>query len=296
MGFLGDIISGVTAPMTGVYGSLVQGKGPLSGIPAQAGGFVGQQGFNMGTNALNGMGIGGHGGNGGNQYPNPWSTDGSGNEYSWGVPVPKYNAIDPSQYKISDQIKANLGNVQDPDMKGLQANRDEALRSGLSKGSLLAMEQSRLEEAQQRDNLAGSTMGQAAGARSALAMRGGMGSGARERIGLSAARTGALGQQNIGAEAAKNRLGIGMQDESNRLSMLRGLGGIENQYAQTGLEKARIGSQGAAIDAGNYIKSQQDKNAWEQQKYASQMGLLGAQQTALATANSGGGGFLDLFG
>ena len=212
---------------------------------------------------------------------------GSGRVNQWGIEIPEYIQGDPSRLYIGDRVQGLLGNVQEPDMRGLEANRQEAMRTGLGKGSLLAMEKNKLDEAQQRDFMARNTAGEAAGARSQLAMRGGLGGGQATSINKGAIRAGLAGQQKIGADAASGRLQIGMQDEANRLNQLGNLGAIENQYAKTGLEKAKIGAQGYSNDASIYQSQLNNQNNWNRANYQDAMTLYGAEKTAQATANSG---------
>ena len=78
-----------------------------------------------------------------------------------------------------------------------------------------------------------------------------------------------------------------MQDEANRLNQLGNLGSIENQYAKTGLEKAKIGAQAYSNDASIYNSQLQNQNNWNRANYQDAMTLYGAEKTAQATANSG---------
>lgn len=209
------------------------------------------------------------------------------NYNQWGIQMPRYNSGDARGLYTSDKIKADLSGVQEPDMRGLNAYREEGMRSGLGRGGLLAMQRSQLDEAKQRDMLAGTTAGNAATDRSRAAMQGGLSSASSAAIGRNALRSNLSGQQQIGSSAASDRLNIGMQDEANRLGVLGNLGNVENQYAKTGLDKAKIGATAYTNDSLAYRDLLKDQNKWNRDNYSDQMNLYAANQTANATANSG---------
>lgn len=200
---------------------------------------------------------------------------------------PTYSKPDPNQYNIGGKTRAGLANVGDPDMSGLQAYKNEALRTGPSKGSMLAMDRIRMDDIAGRDRAAKSAAGEAANARSNLAMRGGIGSGARERVARDAIRGGLASSQDVSRTTANNNSQTMMNDEGNRLNMLSGLGEQQNSYMKIPLEKARIQATADQTDASNYMKTNSEQNAWNRDMWGQKMQGWAANRTANATENSG---------
>lgn len=130
---------------------------------------------------------------------------------------------------------SNLGEL-DTRMNGIQLNKDglnairsRALSSGMSPWASLMMDRQRMEESGNVDRAAGEQAGAEASARSNLAMRGGLSSGARERLARYGARDMMKAKSDIYNRGASDRLGIQVQDENQKLDLLKGLPGMELQ-------------------------------------------------------------------
>jgi len=158
---------------------------------------------------------------------------------------------------------------------GVSALSGEALRTGPSAFGRLAEQQAFTEEAEARGNLAEQAGAEGAAASTRLASRGGLTSGARERVAKESSRAGILAGQEAGRQGTFARLKGRLADEANRQ------GAIQN------LAQADITTQG-------------QRNVFEQEKFNKFAELFGAQQQANIIEKQGspgllgGGGFLGL--
>lgn len=176
---------------------------------------------------------------------------------------------DPETGGLSSRFQQSLGSAN-------QALMDKAMSEGDSpwaaaqRGIIDNQYNKSMGDLQQR------TGSQLAQARSNLAMRGGLGSGARERLGNTASMNQMLAQQGLGAQRSNQNLNLSMQDETMKNNMLTGLGATQQN-----------------IQLGNIGRLQSDlanQNLYNQQTYAEDMRTKGAIESskAQAAANSGG--------
>lgn len=174
--------------------------------------------------------------------------------------------------------------------KGLAQFRSEATRSGPSAWAGMANEAQDMATRQGRDQASQQSAGQAAEARSTLAMRGGINSGARERVAKSAMQNSMMANQNISRQDQTNKMQIGMNDEQNRITQLSQLGGMENQANQVDLGKLGAMQNSQQFDTKNAVSEGRDRNLFNMQNYHEQMAAWGANKQANAQAQAGGGG------
>lgn len=183
-----------------------------------------------------------------------------------------YNYTPTQTQNVAGQVKNAYGGIQ-ADQRGLNAFRQQALRTGPSAWLNGAENKSRMEDSYARDRVAQSAAGQAAQARSQLAMRGGLNSGARERVAKDAARNSMIGSQQVGAQGRITRAGLGMQDEQQRQQALAQLPGMEIQALQPKLAGAAAYSNALGQDRSAQLQNSQfnaqmgynmnkDQNAW----------------------------------
>lgn len=145
----------------------------------------------------------------------------------------------------------------------------EAQRLGPSRGAELAGMEQRRQLGLNKDQLKKQALGEAAQAKNALAMKGGLSSGAAERINTGMGSAAMEMGQGARQGYAKNMASIGMEDEGNRMKMLQGASGIEAQ----GL--GRVQGQNLA------------KNKFDLDRYNAQMSGWAANKQAAATQDSG---------
>jgi hypothetical protein len=165
----------------------------------------------------------------------------------------------------------------DSDPTALNMFRTQAERTGPSAYANLANTQQDTLSQQARSSAANQNQGNQATAESALAMRGGIDSGARERIATQGNKNLLDMNQKINQTSANNKMQIGMNDEQNRISQLSQVPGMQNTQ-----------NQAAEFNIGNAINEGNAANAYKYGIYNTQMKGYAAGQQANATANSGG--------
>lgn len=169
-----------------------------------------------------------------------------------------------------------------PDMRGMEAYRERALGSGESSWAKLAKEAQALEE--QKAKQAVQEQGASAGAqaRSQLAMRGGLSSGAAERMAKSQSREGMRSLQNVGMQGQQARASINLQDEQARNQFIQQLPGMENDLAQRKTATQQWNTQQALNE--NMLSNARNLN-----QYNEQMKLYAAAQQGNAMRDTGSG-------
>jgi len=163
---------------------------------------------------------------------------------------------------------------------GFNQFRQEALRKGPSSWANLAKTKLAMDALEEREKGARTVAAGKAEAMNELAMRGGLSSGARERLAESGAKNLLDMTQNVNRQGKSNALNIGIQDEQNRIQQLSALPGVENQRVSAW---QNVRSQ----DLGNLLKENENRNQFNQNKYNQQMSAWAAGKQAEATANSG---------
>mgnify|MGYP006899572732 CR=1 FL=1 len=177
------------------------------------------------------------------------------------------------------------------DALGLKELQTRATQKGPSAWAQMAEQGQRLDEQNMLNQAAQAQAGQQAGARSNLAMRGGLRGGAAERLAASGSENALLGGQGIRNQGMQGRLGIGMQDESNKLNLLSQLPGAELAQAgyKSGLDQQNISNK-LGVDQYNINNSLADmaaKNQWKKDLATGTIAATGAAQSAAATENAG---------
>ena len=158
-----------------------------------------------------------------------------------------------------------------------------AMGEGPSDWLKLQLQGQQAGQAQARDQLGQQQAGATAEAQSQLAMRGGLRSGARERLAQAGSESRMMGLQDLASAGRGERLGLQQADEqmkTNLLTQLPQLQAAERQY-QTGINEYNIGQA---------LQEQQAKRAADLAKYSEQMKGYGAERSAQAMAAGGGGG------
>ena len=135
-------------------------------------------------------------------------------------------------------------------------------------------------------------------ARSALASRGGLRGGAAERIARGGMLQGQQMNQQLGMQAAQNRLGIMTEDEKQRVGILQALPGMEVQALQPEFEKDKMTGQARQADIQNRSNTSQfnilqaladkkQRDAAAMAEYQSAMSGWAANKQADATMDAG---------
>lgn len=255
--------------------------------------------------------------------------DGGSGQGSSGMPAyPTLNSLlDPSgnlksQYQLQarpdvgyqsqiGELDKRLGNIN-LNTQGLQKVREYATGSGPSAWGKLMEEQQRMGEQDRRNQAAASSASAQSGAFSQLASKGGLSSGARERLAQQGGRNLSASQQDIARQGQEQRIGIGGQDEAQRLQLLSQLPGMEVQALQPEFQKTSMWGNLANAEANkasdlalqnraystdveklNKLGALQENARLDQSNlgaYSEAMKAYAANQQAKATAASGSGG------
>ncbi len=131
-------------------------------------------------------------------------------------------------------------NVAGPDQTALNAIKARAMATGDSPWATLQKQQNELARIDQMDQAGGSALGAADLARSQLAMKGGLQSGAAERIAESSARDLNANRAGIGRAAQANALGIGISDDQTKMALLSQIPGMDLANAGFNLNQAQF--------------------------------------------------------
>jgi len=177
--------------------------------------------------------------------------------------------------------------------------------AGPSQWAKLAEQKQRAEELQAREDISADMAGQLAGARSQLAMRGGLGSGARERLATSGQRGLNAERQRLARQGQLSRMGLGMEDQSRKDRMLGqaaqaqlGYSGLEGGIRQSDAQRAQaaaLANQQGAQQVSQFNVSQRlgfDVGQTDRQRQAQERGL-GYKQQSQAQYNKQ---LMDLYG
>lgn len=192
-----------------------------------------------------------------------------------------------TQFKLGSP--GTLTNQLDP--TALRAMQAKALSTGPSAWANMATQAQQGDEANQLGTAAQAQAGQLAGARSNLAMHGGLRGGQGERMAMASADQGLLAQQGVRNQGAQSRLGIGMQDESNKNALLGQTVGAQQAAAgyRSGLDQQNMSNMQDTnkFNIGNQLADIAAKNEWKKNLSGQSIAATGASQMASATENAG---------
>lgn len=157
---------------------------------------------------------------------------------------------------------------------------DESLRDGLSKNSLLALDQNAEGVTRAKSGARGVATGLENQARSNLAMKGGLDSGAAERIAKDSATNALDLSQQAEAAGNRNMVDIRMQDEDRRLA------GLDNAAAMNSNSAGQLfGMRNQNMQ--NRIGENTRRNAYNMNNYNQQMQAWAAGKQANAAKDEG---------
>lgn len=212
-----------------------------------------------------------------------------------------------SQYKLGAQPDVSYqGNLQNLaanlDPRAMDTYRDYATGTGNSPWAQLMLDQNKANTATAADNAAKTANSGASKAYSELGARGGLRSGAAERIAMDAGRNLNLGRQDAAKTGETNALGIMGQDAAGRVQALQGVSGLDLQKAglwsqvagqdSAGKYQADTGNRDyqtkvADTNINNAMQGLNAQNQFNQYIYGQKMAGAGAERTANATENAG---------
>lgn len=197
--------------------------------------------------------------------------------------------IDPETGKLRSLYQLELQGLDPTQWEGYSRMRQEALRAPGTKSAWaeLQMQKQAAEEANARDAAARQASSGQSAALAQLAMRGGVGSGARTRVASQMAKD-LLGQrQAVARQGIMSRLGISTEDEQARQ---RGLENLSRSEMDIGKINKEIEGKVTGYNLQNLMKEIEGRRAWEQEQYKEKMRAWASEKQAQATESSGGGG------
>lgn len=201
--------------------------------------------------------------------------------------MPAFNSIyNPSTQSIGGTA-AGLNAANPLDMSGIDAFKSQALAQGPSQWAQQAGQQQNYLAMQSKDQGAQTVAGQGATAQAGLASRGGLSSGAAERLAQGGANNYLSMTQGVNNQLAGNQMQIGMNDQQNKLSMMSQLPGMQLGAANFKQGQAQMQLGADSTDVANAMQGTQAQNTYNLGKYQTQMQGYGAGQTASATAKAG---------
>jgi hypothetical protein len=194
--------------------------------------------------------------------------------------IPGWNPIWTNDMAMSPGVDKKLA-----EMQGYKKFKNEALRTGPSEWADRATAQQAQEAGFARDRGAGEVAGRTATARANLAMRGGFGGGASERLEKAGMSNYMDMSQNVGQEQARNTMQIGMNDEQNRMQQV----GMLNELD---MNRLKLSGQANQFDATAGMANNQAYNNFNKDIFDTKMSAWGAKQNADTQRKEGGGSFI----
>lgn len=207
--------------------------------------------------------------------------------------MPEFQSLrDPSTGLLAnDNYRLNWGDDIMADQRAIEQLRSQALAApGESAWEKMALQKQGLQEAQARTDAGTNAAAAAAQARSTLASRRGLSSGAGERLAASSLKDAILSRQNVGAQGAQARADIGLQAEQMRRSDLNNLTGQELAYLQPQFQNRQGDLATQQFNIGEALRDKYAEDRAKQVEYQEQMKAWAAINQANAIAASGGGG------
>lgn len=205
---------------------------------------------------------------------------GNGDGSVYGIAMathPDYHAAyDPNTMSMTGNLKSLMPQFD----QGFNKYRDEALNNGPSAWLNMSRSKNALDMQGAKEKMALENAGQTASARDNLASIGGLSSGARERTAEQGQKNYMAMSQDLSRQGTVADMGLGVQDESNRIGKLQNLTGMEET-------KMNDWQNAKGQDVSNAMNENRAQNEFAMNMYNTQMTALAAQRQAEATENSG---------
>lgn len=203
---------------------------------------------------------------------------------------PEWNSLLNADGTLKDQYQLQTEADVTYDPSGYNEVKNLALRTGPSAWAQLQLDQQKAQQAAQVDQAAKQSAGAQSNMFAQMAMRGGLGGGARNRMASQALRNQLMSQQDIARQGNLNRLNIGSQDETNRLNMLNNLTNLDVKKGELDVTNRAYRTNVAQTNLQNSLKEVDARRAYDQNMYQELMKKWAAEKDAEAQRNSGGGG------
>lgn len=195
----------------------------------------------------------------------------------WDSMLGKDNMID-QQYQLNQYVQDSMS-----DDVGFEKFQNEALRDGPSTFANLMLDRRELDRKDQISDIGAQYQMGLANSMDQMAAQGGVGSGARERLGAGSIRSLLEARQGARRDYNRDKLGIMAQDEQNRIGQLQSLTGME-------MDRNRMGLQGREFDISNSLRERDSGRSANLDKWKTEMETWASNKQADAQAKAGGGG------
>ncbi len=208
-----------------------------------------------------------------------WIDDDPSDDYP--VYTPGYNPLTMSAVTEMNKLDGQYS-------QGFNRQRAEALRKGPSNWLNMSLAQDALKQEDAREKAGQMNASRTAEAHNRLASLGGLSSGARERV----EEQGQEGFMNMSQDLARSSklagLGMGVQDEQNRIGKLSDLTGKE-------MQRENMWTTAKDKDTANELAEAKRKSDFDMNLFDIRKRAEGAESNANAIQNSGGGGCCFIF-
>lgn len=204
-----------------------------------------------------------------------------------GMPgYPGFVAMDPNFMYMGDEAARAYGGAK-LNTAPMDKFTMEAMREGPSRAGMLAQKAQAYGATRSIENAKKQAAGEAATARTQLAMRGGAGAGTAERLAKNANNRALELGQNARDTAARNSMQISMEDEDNRIKMLGQAPAMQVSAAQLNQNRIRDILDFKKADIDRYANETGRATAYNMNQYNQAMSAWAAGKQAQATQNSG---------
>lgn len=206
-----------------------------------------------------------------------------------GSPIrPEYDSILNPDGTLPDNLKYNPTLIDPSSLEGYNMIKEIANKGiGESDFANILKQQNNMNR---ENNIDAASRQGAAGTRMAinnLATRGGVSSGARERIAAGGARDLTMAKQGAYRDASTNLLDILKADTARKDNATKQFAEAEGKISFANNDLTNNASQ---YNLENILKDRAGRNDWNMDTYKSQLDKWGANKQAEATRRSGGGG------
>jgi len=201
------------------------------------------------------------------------------------------------EYKGYDSIRGPGGLLSQKDLNldygpsiannlntgAIQGMRDVALAApGTGAWEQMARQRQGLEEQSAGDKAQALGASAEAMGRSALASKGGLSSGASERLAKGGMRDRLMAMQDVGRQGQMQRADIGVNAEQQRLGMLGQLSGQELNYLNPQFKEREMQMGSNQFNIQNALQQKQNEEAAKLREYQMKMGTYASGQAARA--------------
>lgn len=205
-----------------------------------------------------------------------------------GSPIrPEWQSLLDPEGKLKSQYQLSVEKLDPTQMQGYQKYKTEAMRTGPSAWANMQLQGQAQAAQAQRAAAAQQAMTGSNQAMSQLAMRGGLGAGARTSLAKQSARDLMAARQGVSRQEGINRLNLLSSDEQNRIQQL---GNLASSETDIGKYNTTLAAQEKEKNLSNLLREVEGKRGFDMGTYQEQMKKWAAGKQADATSNSGGGG------